>query len=121
MKEEMEKLLHEEKNSFLQISCDVIEQELKQGKIEGSFTLESVSGKAIKGKVLVADPRVEVQATGFQSEVVKISYYFDGSHMEPEEEVSGSFVMITNFGEYEVPYTYYEINIIDFLNSETEK
>ena len=98
MKEEMEKLLQEDKNSFLQISCDVIEQELQQGKIEGSFTLESVSGKAIKGKILVADPRVEVQATGFQREEVKISYYFDGSHMEPEEEVSGSFVMITNFG-----------------------
>ena len=106
MKEEMEKLLQEEKTSFLQISCDVIEQELKQGKIEGSFTLESVSGKAIKGKVLVADPRVEIQATGFQSEVVKISYYFDGSHMESEEEVSGSFVVLTNFGEYEVPYTF---------------
>ena len=106
MKEEMEKLLQEEKTSFLQISCDVIEQELKQGKIDGSFTLKSVSGKAIKGKVLVADPRVEIQATGFQSEEVKISYYFDGSHMESEEEVSGSFVVLTNFGEYEVPYTF---------------
>ena len=106
MKEEMEKLLQEEKTSFLQISCDVIEQELKQGKIDGSFTLKSVSGKAIKGKVLVADPRVEIQATGFQSEEVKISYYFDGSHMESEEEVSGSFVVLTNFGEYEIPYTF---------------
>ncbi len=106
MKEEMEKLMQEEKNSFLQISCDVIEQELEQGKIEGSFTLESMSGKAIKGKVLVADPRVEVKTAGFSSEQVKISYCFDGSHMEPEEEVSGSFVLLTNYGEYEVPYTF---------------
>lgn len=106
MKEEMEKLMQEEKTSYLQISCDVIEQELEQGKIEGSFTLESMSGKAIKGKVLVTDPRVEVQTNGFSSEVVKISYYFDGSHMEPEEEVSGSFVVITNLGEYDIPYTF---------------
>ena len=67
MKEEMEKLMQEEKTSYLQISCDVIEQELEQGKIEGSFTLESMSGKAIKGKVLVTDPRVEVQTNGFSS------------------------------------------------------
>ena len=33
MKEEMEKLMQEEKTSYLQISCDVIEQELEQGKI----------------------------------------------------------------------------------------
>ena len=106
MKNEMEKMMQEEKSSFLQISCTEIEQELEQGSITGSFLLESTPGKVIKGKVLVSDPRVSIQESGFLSESVKISYYFDGSWLEPEETVSGFFVLLTNFGEYEIPFLF---------------
>lgn len=105
MREEIEKILQEDAGR-LQLSCDFIEQELEQGKVYGSFSMESLNGKAIKGKVIVSDPRVQYQEFGFQSEQVKISYYFDGSYMEPGEVVSGSFVLITNFGEYEIPFSF---------------
>ena len=105
MKDEMEKLLQEEAGGLL-LSCDFIEQELEQKQISGSFSVESMTGKAIKGKVIVSDPRVKCQESVFQSESVKISYYFDGSDMEPGEVISGSFVLITNFGEFEIPFSF---------------
>ena len=105
MKEEMEKLLQEEAGGLL-LSCDFIEQELENGQIKGSFSMESMYGRAIKGKVIVSDPRVKCQESIFQGESVKISYYFDGSDMEPEEIVSGSFTLITNLGEYEIPFSF---------------
>ena len=106
MREEMEKILQEETDSGVLLSCDFIEQELDEKQISGSFSMESMNGKAIKGKVIVSDPRVEYKESGFQSEQVKISYYFDGSDMEPEEVVSGSFMLITNFGEFEIPFSF---------------
>ena len=106
MREEMEKILQEETDGVVMLSCDFIEQELEQKQISGSFSMESMNGKAIKGKVIVSDPRVKYKESGFQSEQVKISYYFDGSDMEPEEVVSGSFMLITNFGEFEIPFSF---------------
>ena len=106
MREGMEKLLQEE-TGVLQISCDFIEQELESGQASGSFSVKSMNGKAIKGKVIVSDPRVKYQESGFQSEQIQISYYFDGSDTEPTEIVSGSFMLITNFGEFEIPFSFY--------------
>ena len=106
MREEMEKILQEEAGQ-LQLSCDFIEQELERGQISGSFSIESLNKKAIKGKVIVSDPRVKYQESGFQSEQVKISYYFEGFDIEPSEVVSGSFMLITNCGEYEIPFSFF--------------
>lgn len=105
MKEEMDKLIQEEAGGIL-LSCDFIEQELENKQIQGYFSMESMYGKAIKGKVIVSDPRVKCQESAFQGENVKISYYFDGSDMEPGEVVSGFFMLITNLGEYEIPFSF---------------
>ena len=101
----MDKLIQEDAGGAL-LSCDFIEQELEEGQIRGSFSMESMYGKAIKGKVIVSDPRVKCQEAVFQGESVKISYYFDGSEMEPGEIVSGFFMLITNLGEYEIPFSF---------------
>ena len=106
MKTEMEKLLQEEEISRLEISCDYIQQSLEEGKVQGSFYISSTTDKAVKGKVIVSDPRVQCPESVFQNDKVEISYYFDGSDMEPEEIVSGFFVLITNFGEYEIPFEF---------------
>ena len=106
MKTEMEKLLQEEEISMLQISCEYIQQSLEEGKIQGSFYVSSTTGKVVKGKVMVTDPRVQCRETAFQSEKVEISYYFDGSDMEAGEVISGLFMLITNFGEFEIPFTF---------------
>ncbi len=107
MKDEMEKLLQEDVAEPLHLSCDFIEQELENQQINGFFSIESMNGKTIKGKVIVSDPRVKCQESVFQSEHVKISYYFDGLDMEPGEVVSGSFMLITNFGEFEIPFSFF--------------
>lgn len=106
MKTEMEKLLPEEEISMLEISCDEIRQSLKEEKVQGSFYVSSTTDRVVKGKVLVSDPRVQCRESVFQGEKVEISYYFDGSDMEKEEIVSGFFVLITNFGEYEIPFEF---------------
>lgn len=106
MKEEMEKLMQEEDNLSLEISCSQIQQTLENGEITGTFSFRSTKGKNVKGKIIVSDPRVECKETSFQDEMVEISYYFNGSDMEPEEVVSGSFVLLTNLGEYEIPFEF---------------
>ena len=102
----MEKVLQEYADEPIQLSCDFIEENLKEKQISGSFFLESMSEKPIKGKVIVSDPRVKCSESVFQSKNVKISYYFDGSDMESGEVVSGLFMLITNFGEFEIPFTF---------------
>lgn len=106
MKVEMEKMWQEAENMKLEISCEQIKQQIEEGKIKGSFSIHSMTDKKVKGKVLVSDPRVQCQETAFHSEQVEISYYFDASDVEPEEIISGSFVLITNFGEYEIPFEF---------------
>lgn len=106
MKVEMEKLWQETESTMLEISCEQIMQQIEEGKIEGSFSIYSMNEKKIKGKVMVSDPRVKCGETTFHSETAEISYYFDASDMEAEETVSGSFVLITNFGEYEIPFEF---------------
>lgn len=106
MKEEMEKVFQEGKREAARLSCECVKQELENGTAAGSFTLDSLSGKAIKGRLFVSDPRIRCTESGFMSEHVTISYLFDGQDMEAEEEVSGSFVLVTNLGEYEVPFRF---------------
>ena len=102
----MEKLLQEEEISMLELSCDEIHQSLEEGKIQGSFYVSSTTEREVKGKVIVSDPRVQCLESVFQGEKIEISYYFDGSDMEAEEIVSGFFVLLTNFGEYEIPFEF---------------
>ena len=106
MRDDMEKVLQEYADEPIQLSCDFIEENLKEKQNSGSFFLESMSEKPIKGKVIVSDPRVKCSEPVFQSKNVKISYYFDGSDMEPGEVISGLFMLITNFGEFEIPFTF---------------
>ena len=107
MKEEMENVLSEEQEGLLSLSCDSIEQEVRGDIISGSFSVYGPKEKKIKGKVMASDPRVVLGETVIQSEKLEISYSFDGYFMEPGEAVSGSFVLITNCGEYQLPFSFY--------------
>ena len=105
-KKEMEKLLQEEDNARVEISCESIQQEVVGGSVKGSFSFRSTTDRKVKGKVIVSDPRVQYTNSIFQGESIEISYCFDGSDIEPEETVSGFFVLLTNFGEYEIPFAF---------------
>ena len=106
MKEEMEKILQEEQGEVL-LSCDILEEEVTGNVIKGSFQIFAPKGKKIKGRVLVSDPRVVCREEVFQSESIEISYSFDSSFMEPGETVSGSFDVITNYGERQLSFAFH--------------
>jgi len=106
VKEEMEKILQEEQGEVL-LSCDSLEEEVTGNVIKGSFQIFAPKGKKIKGRVLVSDLRVVCREEVFQGESIEISYSFDSSFMEPGETVSGSFDVITNYGERQLSFAFH--------------
>lgn len=114
MKEEMDKILQEEQEVILELSCDSIEREVKGDVVTGTFRVVGPAGKMLKGKVIVSDPRVVCREYVFQSEEVEISYSFDSSYMEPGETISGFFDLVTNCGEEQLPFAFhYPQKILD--------
>lgn len=107
MKEEMEKILQEEQDGLLLLSCDSLEETVTGELIKGSFQVFSPEGKKLKGRVIVSDPRIVCREEVFQGESVEISYSFDSSVMEPGETVSGSFDVLTNYGERQLSFTFH--------------
>lgn len=106
MKQEPDTILLEDQESLLQLSCYSIEEELKEGMIRGSFSLECEGSKLMKGKVMVTDPRVVCEPKTFQGQRAEISYCLDGSQVREPEAISGSFMLITNYGEYEITFSF---------------
>lgn len=106
MKQELDTILQEEQESLLQLSCYSIEGQLREGMIQGAFTLECDGKKLMKGKVMVSDPRMVCEPKSFQGEKVEISYCLDGSLVKEPEAISGSFMLVTNYGEYEITYCF---------------
>ena len=112
----MDKLIQEDAGGAL-LSCDFIEQELEEGQIRGSFSMESMYGKAIKGKVIVTDPRVKCQESVFQGESVEISYYFDLSSFS---EIGTSAQVIRTSGSLENGEKWKELAPIETLENGLE-
>ena len=106
MELKIEQDLHQEQESLLQLSCYSIEEQLKEGSVQGSFSFRCEGERPIKGKVVVTDPRVQCEPAVFQGKEIEISYCFHGGKDRMEETVSGSFLLITNYGEYEITYSF---------------
>lgn len=107
MKTEWEKILQDEQESLLQLSCYSIEGQLKEGIVKGTFSFHCEEERPIKGKVIVTDPRIHYEPDSFQGKSIEISYWFDGSDIKDPKSISGSFMLLTNYGEYEITYSFH--------------
>lgn len=69
---------------------------------EGSFTLSC--RRSIKGIVYASSARMYLEHRSFHSRNVRITYVFDSRGMWGGEEVEGEFCIVTEAGEYTLPY-----------------
>lgn len=94
----------EEKKS-LQFSCAKVELNAgERGFLEGSFLIREREGRSIEGYIFVKDLRMECLTPKFSGEETEIFYRFDGRDLEPGEKISGSFGVVSDGGEYSLPF-----------------
>lgn len=95
--------IHE--NGSLDFSCAKIEISVSQGEqLEGSFHILGTQGTSTYGRVLSTDYRMEVLTEDFSGTDSEIGYIFHGERVEEGETVKGAFRVISNQGEYSLPF-----------------
>ena len=109
MKEVINRLLEEhfeDEKSSLDFSCANIELSIEKGETkEGSFRIYSKQGSLTKGLVYTTDNRMECLTTQFVGNDEEIAYCFHGENVREGEEIKGEFSVISNHGEYSLPFT----------------
>lgn len=71
---------------------------------EGSFRIFAPSGKYTTGQVTSSDLRMECITTEFVGTDEEISFCFHGEYLDEGEVVKGSFDIVSNQGEYYLPF-----------------
>ncbi len=90
----------------LDFSNPVIELSLREGEnYEGSFTIFGHENEVMEGTVSSSRLRMKCLVSEFCGPREEISYYFDASGMSEGETLKGEFRIISNQGEYYVPYS----------------
>lgn len=92
-------------NHFLDFSTPRIELSVHGGEIyEGSFFIYGPENCMTEGTVTSDRPRMECLTESFTGSQEEICFRFDASDMEEGESVKGEFCIISNQGEYSIPY-----------------
>ena len=89
----------------LDFSCPRVNLSLQADAIcEGSFFVYGPEGLVTEGRVAASDLRMECVTKRFGGSEDEVFYRFDAAGMEAGEEVSGFFYIISNRGEYYLPF-----------------
>lgn len=92
-------------NGSLDFSCAKIEISLHQGEqYEGSFRIFAPQGQFTSGTVISSDLRMECLAGEFIGGDEEIPFCFHGENLEEGDVVKGNFYIISNQGEYYIPF-----------------
>ena len=97
-------------------SCSKIEINMKTDEIyTGSFTIEEQSGKAVEGKVYSTNMVVQCLTEKFNGTQTEVDYSVHTRGKKSGDVIKGEFHIISDVGEYTVPYV---INVIhEFMES----
>lgn len=108
MKEVIGQLLEgnfEYENGSLDFSCTKLELNIRPGEVvEGSFRILGNSGRYTYGTVLSSDSRMQCLTSDFVGTEEEIAYCFHGEELEEGEVIKGEFFVISNQGEYYLPF-----------------
>lgn len=92
-------------NGSLDFSCAKIELTLKKGeRYEGSFRILSSAEGFTGGRVISPDLRMECLTPDFTGGDEEIFYCFHGEELEEGDVVKGCFNVVSNLGEYYLPF-----------------
>lgn len=109
MRQAVEEILNgkfNQDNGSLDFSCRRIRVEIPAGTVvEDSFTVYGTAGQVTEGYAVSSDLRMECVTGRFSGTQDEILYRFDARGMEPGEEVNGGFTIISNRGEYYIPFS----------------
>ena len=98
--------IEEEKTPEIGLSVANLEIEVEEGKVyRASFTVESENNIPMKGFIYSTSDKMETEISDFEGLKVEIPYYFKGKLSTVNSEFEGDFVLITNGGEYNIPYS----------------
>ncbi len=109
MKRTVEEILNGKFNTgggSLDFSCPRVELTVYAGgTISGSFTVYGRGDCAAEGYVVSTDLRMECLTKSFAGEQAEIGYRFDAGWLAAGEEVRGAFHVISNLGEFYLPFS----------------
>ena len=92
-------------NGSLEFSCAKIEISIPAGSsYEGTFRIRSMADVLTNGYVCPTDLRMECLTPSFVGYDEEISFRFHGENMEEGEVIKGAFNVISNHGEYYLPF-----------------
>ncbi len=90
----------------LTFSVSRVEHTIRPGATcEGSFSVTASSHALSEGYVYSDDYRMECITTEFSGMQDEIAYRFNGTDLIPGQEVKGNFVLLSNRGEYQIPFS----------------
>lgn len=93
-------------NTSMDFSCRCVEFTLSPGSVEeGFFTIYAPEGTLTEGHVISSDLRMECLTETFSGSQDDIYYRVDASEMKVGDEIKGSFNIISNQGEYYLPFS----------------
>ncbi|MCM1155102.1 MAG: DUF5717 family protein [Roseburia sp.] len=93
-------------NGSLDFSCPQIELSAQAGEVlEGSFTIYGPEGVLTEGSVVSSDLRMECMTPTFAGSQDEIFYRLDTFEMEAGTEIKGAFHIVSNQGEYYLPFS----------------
>jgi len=89
----------------LSFSTDIVEMVFDKGEVrQGVFRIKNHGSAPMKGFVLSDNIRMKCDITSFSGDLVEIAYHFDSMGMEPGDVVKGEFQIISDKGEYFLPF-----------------
>lgn len=92
-------------NGSLDFSCAKIELTMQKGMLyEGSFVITASPGRFVNGFVYTSDYRMECLTPEFTGSEAEIAFCFHGENMEEGDVVKGAFWVVSNQGEYYLPF-----------------
>lgn len=92
-------------NGSLDFSCTKIEINIPAGEdFEGSFRVRSTPGYLTDGYVSATDFRMECLTPEFTGSDEEITFCFHGKNTEEGDVIKGDFNIISNHGEYYIPF-----------------
>ncbi len=109
MKEKIQKLaegIFENNDPEIRLSTTSIREVVGEcAQFSGHFFVESLSGEDVEGYVYPSHVRMKCPATRFSGKKCRIDYEVNLRGLAFGDEVSGTFTLITNGGEFTVPCT----------------
>lgn len=93
-------------NDSLEFSCSILEISLyRNEKISGSFCVNGNSEHHIEGFIITNGAGMDCTTNYFCDKESEIFYNFDANGLQEGEVLKGEISIISNCGEYELPYT----------------